>query len=81
MIEIIVLDKDLYQPSDLAPKTAGSAGLDLKLSYSGLLAGDVKDAPEGSPGAQRACSRVHEAVRFPWQAKLATSATILQVLP
>ena len=32
MIEVIVLDKELYHPSEIAPKTAGSAGLDLKLT-------------------------------------------------
>jgi dUTP pyrophosphatase len=32
MIEIIVLDKDLYSFADLGPKTLGSAGLDLKLA-------------------------------------------------
>lgn len=32
MIEVIVLDKELYSPSDIAPKTLGSAGLDLKLT-------------------------------------------------
>lgn len=40
MIEVIVLDKELYHPSDIAPKTAGSAGLDLKLTR------DAKSAHE-----------------------------------
>lgn len=32
MIEVIVMDKELYAPTDIAPKTLGSAGLDLKLT-------------------------------------------------
>lgn len=32
MIEVIVMDKELYTPDDIAPKTLGSAGLDLKLT-------------------------------------------------
>lgn len=32
MIEVIVCDKELYSPADIAPKTLGSAGLDLKLT-------------------------------------------------
>jgi dUTP pyrophosphatase len=32
MIEVIILDKDLYTESEIAPKTLGSAGLDLKLT-------------------------------------------------
>lgn len=32
MIEVIVMDKELYTPADIAPKTLGSAGLDLKLT-------------------------------------------------
>ena len=32
MIEVIILDKELYSPEDIAPKTLGSAGLDLKLT-------------------------------------------------
>lgn len=32
MIELIVLDKELYGPADIMPKTLGSAGLDLKLT-------------------------------------------------
>lgn len=32
MIEVIILDKELYTTEDIAPKTLGSAGLDLKLT-------------------------------------------------
>lgn len=32
MIEVIICDKELYSPADIAPKTLGSAGLDLKLA-------------------------------------------------
>lgn len=31
MIEVIIVDKDLYSEDEIAPATAGSAGLDLKL--------------------------------------------------
>lgn len=38
MIEVIVMDKELYAPTDIAPKTLGSAGLDLKLTRDAIPA-------------------------------------------
>jgi deoxyuridine 5'-triphosphate nucleotidohydrolase len=47
MIEVIVLDKQLYGPEDIMPKTLGSAGLDLKLTR------DAKSAAQmAAEGAQ-----------------------------
>lgn len=41
MIEVIILDKELYTPEDIAPKTLGSAGLDLKLTRAAMSATQV----------------------------------------
>lgn len=38
MIEVIILDKELYTAADIAPKTQGSAGLDLKLTRDAIPA-------------------------------------------